>query len=143
MTAGEREWLGETLDKSKERVGRARLGFTGSGELELGFKVGFLRWWFLIKEWSFSAMRDSAGDKDKVAVVSLEEEVVVDESLLSSTASFWRSTAGVEVENEDDKGLKRSLKTERRLFRRRLDFPIAIGGFFPAQHGDGENRAKK
>lgn len=49
--------IGESLEKSKEREGRVRSGFSGDGLLGLGF----LRWWSLIKEWIWVIRASFAG----------------------------------------------------------------------------------
>lgn len=67
----------------------------GVGELGLGFKVGFLVWWVFIKEWNFSAIRVSVGDKLTVVV-----SVAASAAVSSSTASFRRSDA--EVGDKDE-----------------------------------------
>lgn len=69
----------EILEKSKERVGRVKLGFGG-------MRLGFLRWWSLIRAWNFSDIRVSAGDKSTVGVID----------------SFSSKSASSKVEEEEE-----------------------------------------
>lgn len=57
----------------------------GVGELGLGFKVGFFMWWVFIKDWNFSAIRISAGEKLTVRRVDAPATPAASSSL---TASF-------------------------------------------------------
>lgn len=65
-------------ENAAEREGIVKVGFKGLGFKES--KLGFLRWWSLIKEWSFSATWDSRGERLEVVEGTIE---------WSSSSSSW------------------------------------------------------